>query len=275
MKTAILISSLAVLLLQTSCMEELTYHPFESSQNGFSRYLTEISETSYYTNNDGATVLFGNPIYDSNGRVTSVYNNIVGSDANYTYQYTDNAIEITVMCQSGKVIHWNYVVKDGVIVSCVESSTASDAIKTYKFSYDLSNTLVNITVDDGEYDSHFNVAITWDYDNISSVEKVTSSSSEVYEFEYNDKNNRYNGEMPFFFSSCYFLGGVYGVDEILSIEGYFGTSISRYIPTTVYYNGKVTREFEYSIDNDGYVSAVKEFSSETKKTYRIYSFKWS
>jgi hypothetical protein len=92
---------------------------------------------------------------------------------------------------------------------------------------------------------------------------------------YNDKNERYNGKMPCFFSSCYVIGGVYGVDEILSIEGYFGTSISKDLPTTVYWNGIVSRVFEYSIDNNGYISTIKQVSPDSKKIYRIYSFKWN
>lgn len=278
MRIIIPISLVAILFLQISCSEDLTYSPFEPSPNGFTRYLSEISET-YYSNNvlsasETTTILFRNPTYDSNGRVTSVYNNIVGYDANYTYSYSDNTIETIAMCQSGKVIRREYVVKDNVIVYCTESSTANDATKTYSFNYDSSNALVNIIIHDEESDSHYNIVITWNYDNISSIEMVTSSYTEIYKFEYNEKNNGSVGKMPFFFSSCYFFGGVYGVDEILSIEGYFGTSISKDLPTTEYWNGIVTREFEYSMDNDGYISTVKQISSGSKKTDRIYSFKW-
>jgi hypothetical protein len=278
MRTITSISLVAILFLTTSCREELTYNPFESSQYGFTRYLSEISET-YYSNNvlspSETTTIFRNPIYDSNGRVTSAYNNIVGYDANYTYGYSDDTIVTIAMCQSGKVIRREYVVRKGVIASCTESSSVNDAIKTYTYSYDSSNTLVNITVFDEEYDFYTNISLTWEYDNISSVEMETSSYTDIYEFVYNDKNERYNGKMPCFFSSCYVIGGVYGVDEILSIEGYFGTSISKDLPTTVYWNGIVSRVFEYSIDNNGYISTIKQVSPDSKKIYRIYSFKWN
>jgi hypothetical protein len=204
-----------------------------------------------------------------------VYNNIVGYDANYTYIYSDNAIETIAMCQSGEVIRRNYNIKDGIIVSCTESSTDNDAVKTYNFSYDSSDALINIIAYNEDSDSHYNITITWDYDNISSIKVVSSSYTETYTFEYNEKNNRYVGKMPFIFSSCYYFGGAYGVDEILSIEGYFGTSISKNLPTTEYWNEITTREFEYSIDNNGYISTVKQISSDSKKIYRIYSFNWS
>lgn len=154
------------ILSLTSCQQELVYNPFELSENGLSRYMSRIEETTYSNSvsspKETTTILFNNPEYDKYGRLTFVYNNFAGYEANYTYSYSSNEIETTANRKNGEVIRRKYALKDNIIISCLESTNQNDNVKNYYYSYDSSNMLVKIEISDEEYDNSSKIFIEWE-----------------------------------------------------------------------------------------------------------------
>jgi len=266
------------LILLASCQEELVYDSFETSENGMERYLSEIKETTYSNNGlsqkETISVLFNNPEYDKYGKINFAYNNFIGYEANYTYFYSTDEIETIANRKNGEVIKRKYTLQNNIITSCLETTNLNDYIKNYHYSYDSTNMLVKIEISDEEYDSRSEIFIGWETANISSVEvKLESGYTSRYDFKYTEMN-RCEPNIPFFFTSCYEIGGTYGVDELLSMQNYFGTSISKNLPNEVYFNNKISRVFKYEIGKDGSLSKINQISIDNNKTIRTYSFRW-
>jgi len=266
------------LILLSSCQEELIYDPFESSENGMGRYLSEIKETIYsnsgLSQQETISVLFNNPEYDEYGKINFAYNNFTGYEANYTYFYTTDEIETIADRKNGEVIKRKYTLQNNIVISCIETSNLTDYIKEYQYYYDSTDQLIKIEVSDEEYDSHSETYIEWEAANISSVEvKLQSGYTSRYDFKYTEKN-RCEPKIPFFFTSCYEIGGTYGIDEILSMQNYFGTSVSKNLPNEVYFNEKISRVFKYVIGKDGSLSRINQIDTDNSKTIRTYSFRW-
>lgn len=272
------ISIISGLILLSSCQEELVYDPFETSQNGMGRYLSEIKETTYLntgiSQQETTSVLFNNPEYDKYGKINFAYNNFTGYEANDTYLYSTDEIVTIANRKNGEVIRRKYTLQNNIVISCLETTNLNNNIKNYQYSYDSIDLLVKIEVYDEEYDSRSEIFIEWEATNILSVEvKLQSGYTSRYDFKYTEKN-RCDPNIPFFFTSCYEIGGTYGIDEILSMQNYFGTSISKYLPNEVYFNDKISRVFKYEIGKDGSLSKINQISTDNSKTIRTYSFRW-
>lgn len=272
------ISIIIGIILLTSCQEELVYEPFETSENGMGRYLSEIKETIYsnsgLSQQETISVLFKNPEYDEYGKINFAYNNFTGYEANYTYIYSTDEIETIANRKNGEVIKRKYTLKNNIAISCLETSNLNDYIKEYQYSYDSNDQLIMIEVSDEEYDSRSEAIIEWEAANILSVEvKLQSGYTSRYDFKYTEKN-RCKPNIPLFFSSCFEIGGTYGIDEILSMQNYFGISVSKNLPNEVYFNDKISRIFKYEIGKDGSLSKINQISTNNNKTIRTYSFKW-
>lgn len=272
------ISIIIGLILLTSCQEELVYDPFETSENGMVRYLSEIKETIYsnsgLSQQETISVLFNSPEYDEYGKINFAYNNITGYEANYTYFYSTDEIETIANRKNGEVIKRKYTLQNNIVISCLETSNLNDYIKKYQYSYDSIGQLIKIEVSDKEYDSGSKIFIEWEKANISSVEvDLNSGYTTKYDFKYTEKNHC-KPNIPFFFTSCYEIGGYYGVDELLSMQNYFGTSVSENLPNEVYFNNKISRIFKYEIGKDGSLSKINQLNTDNNKTIRTYSFKW-
>lgn len=278
MKTIKYIYMLIILIFLTSCQEELHYNPFESSENGIGRYLSEIKETTYshsgLTQEEAISVLFNSPEYDKFGKLVFAYNNLSGYEANYTYFYSTDEIETITRRQMGEVIKRKYSLQNNIITSCLETTNQNDYIKNYHYYYNSMNMLVGIEVYDEEYNHRSEIFIEWDAGNISSVEvKFKSGYTSRYDFKYTEKNHC-EPSIPFFFTSCYEIGSTHGVDELLSMQNYFGTSISKNLPSEIYFNDMISRIFKYEINKDVSLSKIIQISTTNNKIIRTYSFRW-
>lgn len=278
MKAIKYISILIILIFLTSCQEELHYNPFESSENGIGRYLSEIKETTYsyseLTPKETIAVLFNNPKYDKYGKLEFAYNNLSGYEANYTYFYSTDEIETMIYRQMGEVIKRKYSLQNNIITSCLETTNQNDYVKNYHYSYNSKNMLVGIEVYDEENNHRSEIFIAWEAGDISSVEvKFKSGYTSRYDFKYTEKNHC-EPSIPFFFTSCYEIGSTHGVDELLSMQNYFGTSASKNLPSEVYFNDKISRIFKYELHKDNCMSKIDQISTTNNKTIRTYSFRW-
>lgn len=263
MRSSILIVAALILLFLTSCQQELIYDPFESSEYGMSRYLSKIKETTYTTiftddkelsHEEKVSILFSNPSYDKNGRLENAYVNFIGQEANNTYNYGQD--KITVYSRSRKDVNklMEYTLDCGLITTCIEYSDDCDQKYYYTYSYNSDKCLNKINVRRGDVTS--NIIINWHKGNIMSIKVLYEEGySSIYSYDYSH-NKDYRPIFPSFWISCFEIGGVYGVDEILSCNGYFGKSIPNDLITKEYYNGKLSGEFEYQLDGLGTITVV-------------------
>lgn len=237
------------------------------------RYLSEVNEYVYPDRHhpDGCnTVLFSRPNYDSDSRITLAFYNLSGENAQHKYIYGSDKIIVSIGCNTGEIITRTFFMKDNIINSCTETTTVSSEIKQYEYFYDANKRLIKTAITSDETDA---VNIKWDGENLSQVEYVTSKGTvlEEYRFEYLH-NRKHNAKFPYFQLSCYYLGSVFGIDEILMAEGYYGNSISADLPVKEYFIGILSREFEYSIDDKGYITKISQLADG--KTIRDYNLIW-
>jgi len=270
MKKSILINVFLMLFLLTSCQQELISDSFETSENGMPRYLSKIEETTYSTNGlsqeETVSVLFSNPTYDKNGRLVNAYVNFTGREANNAYNYEQNKIIVNSWTRDNISGIMEYTLDKGLITSCMESSSDNREKFYYTYAYDSDKCLCGINVRRGDFTC--NVTINWHKGNIMSIKVLYEEGfSSLYSYEYSH-NNDYRPIFPPFWISCFEIGGVYGVDEILVSQGYFGKSISNDLITKEYFNGNISRNFKYQLDESGNITTVSCGNRKYKLEWR-------
>jgi len=258
MKNSILINVFMIFLLLTSCQQELVYAPFEPSENGMPRYLSKIEETTYTTNGlsqeKTVSVLFSNPSYDKNGRLENAYVNFIGQEANNTYNYEQDKIIVYSWTREDVSMLMEYTLDNGLITDCIESSDDNCEKFHYTYAYNPDRCLNNVNVRRGDFTS--NIIINWHKGNIMSIKVIYEEGySSIYSYKYSH-NKDYRPIFPPFWISCFEIGRAYGIDEILACQGYFGKSISNDLITKEYYNGNISRKFEYQLDESGNIRTV-------------------
>lgn len=247
----------ALLISLASCGEKLNdvIEPTPDRPDGFKRFLAKVERIDY----QNSKVLFSDPVYDNQGRIIEVYNNIAGYNSKYQYAYSSGTIVLTLYKDPTKSRIREYTLDNGLITRCVETGTgnngAANAVFTYKYSDD--GHLIQITQDDRVYDFHQTVTLEWDKRNIIRLDATTGNGyNEYYTFEYQPAI-KYSNYLPPFYLDCYQLTSAMGLDEVLQINGYFGTSVSKDLLTYIMWNGRDYRKFNNETDEMGYLKYVK------------------
>lgn len=270
------ISVISGLILLASCQEELVYDPFETSENGMERYLAKVTQVSYATSGSTQTEsineLFSNPNFDSDGKLLNAYVNFTGRQANNAYAYMQDKIVVTSITRDNKNYVFEYSLDNNIITDCIESSDVDNENYHYSYKYNSDKCLSSIIVN--KNDDSFTITLNWNKGNMVSVKVLYDSGyTSIYSYEYtHDKN--YNPIFPQFWISCFEIGGVYGVDEILSSQGFFGKNYSNDLIQKEYFNGNLSREFEYNLDNKGNIVEVLDINSNRNKILRKYTLEW-
>lgn len=264
------------IILLPSCQEELVYNPFESSEQGMPRYLAKVAEVSYANSgsiqNETLNELFSNPNYDNEGKLLNAYVNFIGRQANNTYSYEQNKIVVNSITRDNKSYISEYALDNNLITSCVESSGSGNEKYYYSYSYNSDKCLSTINVN--KNDISYIITLNWNKGNMVSVKVLYDSGySSIYSYEYT-RNKEYTPIFPPFWISCFEIGGVYGVDEILSCQGFFGKSIPNDLINKEYYNGNLSKEFEYKLDSEGDIIEVSDINSDRNRVYRKYTLEW-
>lgn len=276
MKSSVNIIASFGLCLLVSCQRELVYNPFESSENGFLRYLAKIEEVNYsnsVTNStESSTLIFSNPIFDENGKLQNAYVNFIGREANNSYSYSKDKIIVQSRTRDNEILLFEYTVDNGVITKCEESSNISNNKYDYSYFYDVNKYLTGINV--SKEGLSLDIVINWHNGNMMSVKVIYEEGySSIYSYIYSGNKN-YKPAFPSFWTSCYETGSVYGVDEILTGQGYFGKNISKDLISEEYYNGSISRVFEYRIDGEGYICEVLDMTPNKNKVNKKYVLEW-
>lgn len=266
-----------VVLSISSCSQELIDNTqFPVGSNGVPRYLIKITELLYHNQyyKDGLeTILFSTPTYDEENKIIFAYCNLTGDKANHLYEYNNDSINVIINRRDGIIKNRKYKLNGNRVISCIENSSNSTDRTLYNYTYNPNNQLIGISYYSSENsEKSYFINIVWNDKNISEVSwGTTSSILEVSTYEYN-KVYDYKPVLPLFNLSCIWMGGFVGIDEVLILEGYFGNCISKDLPIREYFNGMLSYEFEYSIDTDGYITAISQVSrNEVIKDYFI---KW-
>lgn len=264
-----------VLCMLASCQQELVYNPFESSENGMPRYLAKIVEVAYTnigaSKTESLTEIFSNPVFDGNGKLQNAYVNFIGREANNTYKYERDKIIVQSRSRDDESYLLEYTLDNGIIIRCVESSNGNKKFY-YSYSYDSNKCLRGINVNKDDF--YCDIIINWHNGNIMSIKVLYESGySSIYSYDYT-QNNKYQSRFPSFWISCFEIGGIYGVDEFLSCQGYFGKSISDDLINKEYYDGRLIREFEYKLDAEGYIIEVSDMNSSNNYVNRKYTLEW-
>lgn len=275
MKSNFFIVASFVLCMLVSCQQEFTYDPFESSENGMPRYLAKIVEVTYIKSGTSKEEcqkdIFSNPVFDGNGKLQNAYVNFIGREANNTYKYEQDKIMVQSMTRDDERYVLNYTLNNGLIIKCEESSKKNGKKSCYAYSYDSNKCLREINVNMDNF--YCDIIINWHNGNMMSVKVLYErGDSSIYSFEYT-QDKKYRPIFPSFWTSCFEIGGVYGVDAILSCQGYFGKNISEDLISKEYFNGQLSRRFKYKIDTKGCVTDITDIDSNNKEV-RKYILKW-
>ena len=100
-----------VLSITTSCSKEL----IDDGLNLSHPYLNRITT---FDSKGNSEYVFIKPQYNDIGRIISVYNDIVGYDATFSYEYYPDSIAVTMSSKDGGISKLSYIIKDGLISLC-------------------------------------------------------------------------------------------------------------------------------------------------------------
>lgn len=263
----------------TSCSKEL----IDGGLNLSHPYLNRITKFDSMGNSE---YIFIKPQYNDIGRIISIYNDIVGHAATYSYEYYPDSITVTIASKYGGVSKLSYLIKDDLIVLC--KGYIADPITTryVSFNYGYENKYLTTISGKGlyvsnlsdidDFGSNIKIKIEWNGGNISKMISYSDKSDFIgtYTYEYVYEPN-YQVSFPMIQLSCYYLGGVMGIDEALASCGYFGTVSSKDLPVKEYYSDRLTRVFRYSLNKDGYISEIKQMKDEkSDRVIMSYVFDW-
>lgn len=263
----------------TSCSERLD-EDITASDHQLIRYLSYIEEyllPNNYWPEGRLTRLFNEPEYDEEGRIRVAYVDFTGIPANHVYTYSDDQIILRKNCMEDEDYSHVYTLKDGRIISCHKSSY--DDLKPgdeyYEFSYDEQGYLSEIRTYQNEDLEHF-ISVAWkDGNMISTTKHLILYDGSVYpiitEYSYK-RDKKYKGAFMAFYLQFDFFG-VYGVDEILAGQGYFGHVISKDIVVTEDQGGGARNDYKVELDKNGNISKVFQLS-KTGKAIREYRLIW-
>lgn len=268
-----------VLAISTSCSKEL----IDDGLNLSHPYLNRIKE---FDSKGNCEYIFTKPHYNDIGRLISVYNNIVGYGANYTYEYYPDSIAVTMGSKDGGISKLSYLIKDGLIILCKGYIVNSLTTRYVSFNYGYEETFlttisgkdlyVSNSSDIDNYGGNINIKIEWNGGNISKIISYNDKSDLIstYTYEYVYEPN-YQVSFPMIQLSCYYLGGVMGIDETLASCGYFGAVSSKDLPVKEYFFDSLKRVFRYSLNKDGYILEIKQMKDDNSdRVIMSYVFDW-
>lgn len=286
MKTIKYITISIMVVILTSCQQELVYTPNERPNDNRherpndNRRLLELTEYLFpnkYYREGKTTILYKDPRYDDNGLITFAYCAFIGDEAYYSYSYNEDKIITTITRKDGEKKTREYLLKDRQIVYCVEtnSNLTSEQKFEYKYSKEgkLSEIHVKYSLNDNSISGEYKVNIKWDNGNIAQVIQIFDSGAiQNYSYEY-QYFAKYKPNFPItqHLMNIY-IGGTQGIDDILMAEGYFGNSMSMDLPIKETYENISSNEFEYFLDEYGAVTTITQINAG--KTIREYKFKW-
>lgn len=268
-----------LLTITTSCSKELIDEGLNLSHSFLNRITTIDSKGN-------SEYIFIKPNYNDIGGIISVYNNIAGYDATYSYEYYPDSIAVTMSSKDGGNSKLSYLIKDGLIISCKGYIAGSITTRYVSFNYGYDEKFLTTISGKDLYVSHSNdiddfggnenIKIEWNGGNVSKIisydEKNDFIVTYTYEYVY-DAN--YQANFPMIQLSCYYLGGVMGIDEALASCGYFGTISSKDLPIKEYYFDRLIRIFKYSLNKDGYISEIKQLKDDNSdRVIKSYVFDW-
>lgn len=268
-----------VFSITTSCSKEL----IDDGLNLSHPYLNRITT---FDSKGNSEYIFLKPQYNDIGRIISVYNDIVGYDAYYAYEYYPDSIAVTLSSKDGGISKLSYLIKDGLIILCkgyiADPLTTRYISLNYGYEGKFLTTIsgkdlyVSNSGDIDDFGGNLNIKIEWNGGNISKIISYSDKSDFIgtYTYEYVYEPN-YQVSFPMIQLSCYYLGGVMGIDEALASCGYFGTVSSKDLPVKEYYSDRLTRVFRYSLNKDGYISEIKQMKDDNSdRVVMSYVFDW-
>ncbi len=245
-----------------------------------------LNRITTFDSKGNSKYIFIKPQYNANGRIISVYNDIVGYDAIYSYEYYPDSIAVTMSSKDGGNSKLSYLIKDGLIISCKGYIAGSITTKYVSFNYGYDEKfLTTISGKDlyvsnssniDDFGGNINIKVEWNGGNISKITSYSDKNNfiETYTYEYVYEPN-YQVSFPMIQLSCYYLGGVMGIDEALASCGFFGKVSSKDLPVKEYYFDRLTRVFIYSLNNDGYISEIKQLKDDNSdRVIMSYVFDW-
>ena len=202
----------------------------EDKTTGKEKLVSKIIDTSESGN--VSETLFE---YDSKGRITKIVNNDPeDTSPTTTYTYETGKI-IAKEVENGQTI--TYTLNDKGLVT---SSTNEKGEKS-NYTYDANDQLLNVK--EGTWET----SITWQNGNV--IKQSLKSDGQEYDtFEYTYSTNEYKGNLG------WFVDGINEIDAFLMDYGYMGKRNKNLVQQTT------ETLYEYTFDNEGYVTIIKEYN---------------
>ena len=200
--------------------------------------------------------------YDKQGRVISVKGVYTEEGETYTsnfnYSYSNTSIEVRGIASDGYSYSCNYTLDSNKRISKAVR-TYNNHAETCEYTYDENGQLVGITAD--EDNVTYTYTLSWHNGNISTVVENetrngrTSQNIEKYTYtNYSTKNLigiKGRGVV-----------GIYYLDPILFMQGYFGAYPKNTISTYTL-NNEPTETQKYEVDSQGYVTKISVSDGDT------------
>lgn len=220
----------------TSCSDDDKDEPGANVPSNI-KHLVSLTATDA----DGNVTSITNVKYDSKNRVISFTLNEDNETSNYTYDYTS---DITIKVDGE--VYSTYNLKNGLIE---KADYGYDEYYFFKYDNNRINTITYV------YDTldPWNFTYNWVNDNVRSVFSQIEDDSDSREYDYN--NDKCITPIIYYTNlRCSPYSKFENEELFLFSEGYFGNSLtSNLIKTSE--DDSVT-EFEYQLDNDGYVTKM-------------------
>lgn len=268
-----------VLSITSSCSKEL----IDDGLNLSHPYLNKITT---FDSKGNSEYIFMKPQYNDIGSIISVYNDITGYGAYCTYEYYHDSIAVTMSSKDNGMSKLSYILKNGLIINC--KGYIADPLTTRYMSFNYGyeekflttisgkDLYVSNSSDKDDFGGNINIKIEWKGGNILKINSYSDKSDliETHTYEYAYEPD-YQVGFPMIQLSCYYLGGVMGIDEALASCGYFGTISSKDLPVKEYYFDRLSRVFRYSLNKDGYISEIKQMKDDNSdRVIMSYVFDW-
>lgn len=274
----VLISVINICLF-TSCGKQLEARE-EFSKHQIKGHLSSVEEyllPNQYYPEGRRTQMFNEPKYDSEGRVESAYCDFVGISANHHYTYDESKIILRKNCTDREEDSaYVYSLVNDRIVSCVVCEYKSLKESNHRFEYHYDNKNHLIRIDEIGLFNYRIFTFTWKDGNLINItDMMFEGSNNVYnsstKFKYTRHKKYRNAFVPIHFQ--HYPIALYGVDEILSSQGYFGEMISKDIP--ICEANPVEYVYRMELDNNGYINKIYHLDSKSNdKVIREYNLIW-
>lgn len=277
--TLILLTYIVILCAFMSCGKSLD-KDVDVSHHQIRGHLVSVDEyllpNQYYP--DGLkTQMFSEPKYDSEGRIESAFCNFVGIPANHHYTYDGCRIVLKKNCIDRETDSaYVYSLVDDRIVSCTicDYNSLEESDHRYEYHYDNQNHLIRIDEVGSKVYRVF--TLKWKGGNLIDItESMFEDSNVVFtsscRFQYVKHKKYRNAFVPIHFQ--HYSIALYGVDEVLSSQGYFGKMVSDDIP--VCEASPVNYVYRMELDNRGYINKIYHLRSDSNDTViREYNLIW-